>query len=85
MPRDYRVLIDFEVLEALPRSGRRRNDLVTFLRSLGSFAHEGGDFQLKDPQTLRTFEVSVLCGFAVTWWIDAPVNEVKVIDIRPSS
>lgn len=85
MPKEYRVVIDFEALNALPKSGRRRDEVVEFLRGLGGFAHLGGDFQLTDPETRRDFEVTVLRGFAITWWIDAPVNEVKVVDIRPSS
>lgn len=30
----------------------------------------------------RPFQVSLIAGFAVTWWIDYPAVEVKVIDIR---
>jgi hypothetical protein len=84
MSRDYRVLIDFEALDSLPRTGKRRTDIISFLRSLGTHAYQGGDFQLRDAQTQRIFEVTVLRGYAITWWIDAPVNEVKVIDIRHS-
>ena len=82
MARDYRVVIDFEALEALPRSGRRREAVVHFLRTLGAFAHYGGDFQLSDPETQRAFEVTVIRGFAITWWVDAPVASLKKDTIR---
>ncbi len=85
MEKDYRVLIDFEALEFLPRSGKRRVIVLSFLRELGGFAHLGGDFQMKDPESQRIYEVSVVGGFAITWWIDGPVNSVNVVDIRTAS
>ena len=85
MARDYRVVIDLEALDSLPRSGKRREAVIDFMRGLGKFAYLGGDFKLSDPETRRPFEVSVVAGFAITWWIDAPVNNVKVIDIRSAS
>ena len=42
----------------------------------------GGDFQVVDPDTRREFEVSVIDGFIVTWWLDHPVKRVVVVDIR---
>jgi hypothetical protein len=81
MPRDYRVFVNFECLEALPRFGKRREAVIHFFKVLGSVAHLGGDFQIKDPVSSRRFEVTYVSGFAVTWWIDGPVNEVKIGDV----
>jgi hypothetical protein len=85
MARDYRVVIDLEALDSLPRSGKRREVVISYLRELSEIAHLGGDFQLSDPETQRPFEVSIVAGYAVTWWIDAPVHNVKVIDIRSAN
>jgi len=85
MDHDFRVLIDLEALDFLPRSGKRRETVLAFLKELGGFAHLGGDFQLKDPVSLRYYEVNVVAGFAITWWIDGPANCVNVVDIRTAS
>jgi hypothetical protein len=82
MPKAYNVFVNFECLESLPRAGRYRQALVRFIRGLGEIAHLGGDFQVVDPASARRFEVSIVSGFAVTWWIDGPAYEVKVVDIR---
>ncbi len=85
MARDYRVYVHFEALEVLPRTGRRRCAVVSFLQVLGKIAHLGGDYVRNDPLSGRPFEVTEVAGFAVTWWIDAPADEVKVVDIHPCS
>lgn len=49
---------------------------------LSDNADKGGDFEVNDSETSRQFQVSCVAGFAITWWIDYPVLEVKLIDIR---
>lgn len=85
MPLDYTVVVVLEALDALPRTGKRRSSVLEFLRGLQNDAFLGGDFQLKDPETLRVVEVSLVAGYAITWWIDDPVSNVMVVDIRPAS
>jgi hypothetical protein len=85
MPLEYRVFVHMDCLEVLPKYGQRREAVVQFIRNLGSAAHLGGEFQMIDPETFRRFEVTHVAGFAVTWWIDGPVNEVKVVDVRSSA
>lgn len=82
MGESYRVFVHFGALEALPRSGQRRVRVLSFLKELGEIAYLGGDYVRHDPETGRPYQVSVIAGFAVTWWIDSPVREVKVVDIR---
>ena len=82
MPRDYKVFVHLECLDSLPRSGKARQTLDRFIRDLAHSAHTGGDFVVVDPETTRRFEVSLVAGHAVTWWIDGPVDEVKIVDIR---
>jgi hypothetical protein len=78
----YRVLIDLDALTSLPRSGKRRGTVLGMLAGLSDNADLGGDFEISDPETTRPFQVSCVAGFAITWWIDHPVLEVKIIDIR---
>jgi len=85
MPIDYTVVVALEALDILPRTGKRRSSVLEFLRGLQNDAVLGGDFQLKDPETLRVVEVSLVSGYAITWWIDDPVSNVMVVDIRPTS
>ncbi len=85
MARNYRVLLDVEALEILPKSGRRRQAVVFFVKGLSQFAHLGGDFEVSDPETHRIFQVTAVAGYAITWWTDDAVSEVKVVDIRPTN
>jgi hypothetical protein len=82
MAADYRVLIDLACLDQLPQSGRRRDDVIAYCKDLISLHHLGGDFQVVDPDSRREFEVSVIDGFIVTWWVDHPVKRVVVVDVR---
>lgn len=82
MTPSYRVLIDLDALASLPRSGRRRDRVLEMLIGFSDNADQGGDFEINDPETSRPFQVSCVAGFAITWWIDHPVLEVKIIDIR---
>ncbi|MES2981907.1 MAG: hypothetical protein V4727_06310 [Verrucomicrobiota bacterium] len=78
----YRVLIDLDALTSLPRTGKRRSAVLCMIAGLAHNADQGGDFEVTDPETFRPFQVSCIAGFAITWWIDHPVLEVKIIDIR---
>jgi|GEM_PF-2488367 len=57
----------------------------TVVLALQDDAFLGGDFQLKDPESLRIVEVSLISGCAITWWTDEPVSNVLVVDIRPAN
>ncbi len=85
MARNYRVLLDIEVIGVIPKSGRRRKSVLSFIKGLSQFAHVGGGFEVSDPETQRIFQVTAVAGFAITWWADEAVNEVKVVDIRPTN
>lgn len=80
---NYRVLVDIACLNALPRSGKRRDEVLSFCEDLGNVLYDATDFQIKELETSRIVEVSVRHGFTITWWVDAPVKRVVVIDIRP--
>ena len=82
MKTDFRVLVDLECLEQLPQSGRRRHAVIAHCKGLSADHHLGGDFQISDPETGRAFEISVIEGFIITWWVDHPVKRVVIVDIR---
>lgn len=82
MARDYKVFVHCEALDVVPRAGRGRKAVLSYLQVLGKIAHLGGDYVRKDPESGRGYNVTEVAGFAVTWWVDAAVNEVKVVDIH---
>lgn len=82
MRRNLNVLVDVDALDVLPSSGKKRAAVIGFIRGLVDNGYLKGDFQVRDPETDRSFEVSSVAGYAVTWWLDAAVGEVKVVDIR---
>ena len=84
MARDYKIIIDLDAVESLPKSGRRREEIVAYLRWLSRAAKTQGDIRFRDEISQRTYEVSLVAGFSITWWLDAPIESIKVIDIRPS-
>ena len=77
----YRVLIDLACLEILPKSGKRRDEVINFCNQLVDAIYEASDFQITEPDSQRRLEVSELEGFAITWWVDEPVKRIIVVDI----
>jgi hypothetical protein len=73
MARDYRVVVHFDALAALPQSGKRRAAVIGHLQILGQIAHLGGDYEVRDSDTGRPFNETRDVGYAITWWIDVPV------------
>lgn len=83
MPRDPRVLVNLDALEKLPASGRRRKEVVDFPKALQKTENSPFDFHVTDPESDTLFLLSLVAGYAITWWTDEPVIEIKVLDIRP--
>ena len=79
---NYRVLIDIECLKILPKSGKRRDEVIEFCSSLADSIYDASDFQIKESKYGRVVEVSVRNGYIITWWLDAPVKRIVVIDIE---
>lgn len=82
-PKRYKLFVHYETLEVLPKSGSRRQNLNEFFASLPDNAFLGGDFEEIDPESARLVWISEVAGFIISWWIDNPVKEVKIIDIIP--
>ena len=79
--RLYRVYINQEALLTAPRSGPQRRAVMDFVASLSSNPYSRGDFAEKDDVGRDVF-VKVVGRFAITYWADHAVCEVKVTHIR---
>jgi len=79
--RTYAVYINEQALEAAPRSGIGRERVMKFVHSLASSPNTAGDFTEKDHAG-RTVQVRVVSGYAITFWADHAVSEIKVTHIK---
>ena len=61
--------------------GAQKNRLGLFVDSLSEDPFEEGDYSEKD-ETDRHIQVKVIGQYAVTFWSDHAVKEVKVVDVR---
>lgn len=75
------VFINEQALAAAPRSGTQREAVMKFIRSLADNPDTAGDFTEKDNAS-RTVQVKVIGRYAVTFWADHAVSEIKVTHIK---
>ena len=54
---------------------------MDFVRSLHENPDTQGDFTDKDV-SLRERQIKIVGDYAVTFWLDAPVKIVMVVDVR---
>jgi len=81
--RPYAVYINEAALASAPRSGPQHKLVMRFVSSLGENPFATGDFSEKDDAG-RTVQVKVVSRFAITFWADHAVSEVKVTHIKPA-
>jgi hypothetical protein len=79
--RAYAICINEAALSAAPRSGPRREKLMRFIRSLAENQNAPGDFSEKDEMN-RIVQVKIVGGYAITYWADHAVSEIKVTHIK---
>ena len=79
--RPYAVFINEQALAAAPRSGMQRESVMKFTRSLADNPNTAGDFMEKDNAG-RVVQVKVIGRYAVTFWADHAVSEIKVTHIK---
>jgi hypothetical protein len=75
------VYINEGALGFAPRSGQQRKMVMDFIRSLAVNPNTAGDFSETD-ETGRTTRVKIVGRYAVTFWTDHAVSEIKVTHIR---
>ena len=81
--RPYKVYINQEALATTPRSGSQRRRVMNFVGSLALNPNNTGDFSEKDAVG-RTVFVKIVDRFAITFWADHAVSEIKVTHIKPA-
>ncbi|MDD5141228.1 MAG: hypothetical protein PHY43_13325 [Verrucomicrobiales bacterium] len=79
--RAYAVFINEQALAAAPRSGVQREAVMKFIRSLADNPNSAGDFTEVD-NARRTVQVKVVGRYAITFWADHAVSEIKVTHIK---
>ena len=82
MPR-HEVYLHLGLLDAVPRSGLQRRKIMDFICSLRDQPDTLGDFTDKDS-SLRERQIKVVGDYAITFWLDAPVRIVMVVDVHPA-
>ena len=65
----------------LSLSGDRRRRLLQHLQYLKARWHEEPDFH-EPSHCGRRLSVKALRPFLVSYWIDGPVNELRVVDVQ---
>jgi hypothetical protein len=56
---------------------------MEFIRSLAENPHAPGDYTDKD-ETLRVRQIKVIGDYALTYWVDEPVQAVMVVAVVPA-
>ena len=80
--KPYKVFLRLEAMEALRAiRSAERGRISKFIDSLGKDPSQSGDYAEQD-ETQRRIEIKVIGTYAITFWSDHAVNEVKVTDIR---
>jgi hypothetical protein len=81
--RPHEVYMHFSLLESVPKSSDQRRRIMDFIYSLREHPETRGDFSDKDA-SLRERQIKIVGDYAVTFWLDAPVRTVMVVDVRPA-
>ena len=84
MPTEYSLFVRYEVYQRLANiRGRQRNQIMSFLPTLEQNPFQHGDYESTSPEG-RTVQVKILGSFALLFWADHAVAEIKVIDLVPA-
>ena len=80
--KPYKVFLRLEAMEALRGiRAAQKSKISRFIDSLADDPSQTGDYGEQDD-TQRQIEIKVIGQFAITYWADHAVNEVKVTDVR---
>ncbi len=79
--RPHDVYMHSSLLEVVPKSGVQRRNIMDFIYHLRQHPDTPGDFTDRDA-LLRDRQIKIVGDYAVTYWLDAPVRIVMVVDVR---
>ncbi|MEO0415924.1 MAG: hypothetical protein AAF226_13335 [Verrucomicrobiota bacterium] len=78
--KSYKIFVNLDIFDEIPKTGKARGKIVEFIRSLSNDPHHSGDYSEVD-ETGRYLFTKIVGGYAVTYWPDTPVLEVKIVRI----
>ncbi len=61
--------------------GRERERLLDALDRLAAEPYEPHDFSFRSASTQREYQVKLVAGFTITYWLDHFANEVRVMQV----
>jgi hypothetical protein len=67
-----------QILSLRPAATRRM--IISQIEKLANVPHTNGDFEVIDS-TGRKNQVQVLHGYAITFWADHAVKELRIVDV----
>ncbi len=79
----YELYLHIGVLDSVPKTGSQRRKILDFIRHLKAHPDTLGDFTDKDA-SLRERQIKVVGDYAITFWLDAPVKIIMVVDVSPA-
>ena len=79
----YAVYVHERVLDFVLKAGRQGELVSSFLHRCGHDPYAEGDFKDSD-ESGRPLEVKLVGPYAVTYWADHAVREIKVINVEPA-
>ena len=77
----YRVLITADILNLDRPAGRDRDSIIAFADSLKTDPTKIGDYSEPDENG-RTVQIKVIGNYALTYWADHAVREVKITKVE---
>ena len=81
MPADPKLVLEEDVMRfVLSLAGPRRRRLLSQLEHLRNHCHEASDFREQD-RSGRWLNVKMLRPFLITYWVDGPVDELRIVDV----
>jgi hypothetical protein len=79
---DHVFVVDDSVLELFTeRSKREREELLRIFRSLADSPYQAGEWRQK-TKSGRELQVKRFGKWLVTFWLDAPVLELRIVDVK---
>ena len=77
----YKVLVTIEALQMERPARAERERILAFLESLANHPESPGDYTDRDDAG-RSVQIKIIGDYALTYWADHAVNEVKVTKIE---
>ncbi len=81
--RPYAVFVHEDVLALLMRGPDRGALILKFIQQIAADPYLVGDF--KDSDDIgRPLEVKLVGSYAITYWADHAVKEIKIVNLEPA-